>query len=121
MLSCKVSRGHLGVIIRLNRPLPHPLCFRFLISWCNAASEHLELAYTRDLVKPSEYTAACTKLLGQFKLQEQTLLGMGAITSVQDFLREYGCDARLRWVGVLLVSAPPLCFARAAASRCHAP
>lgn len=53
------------------------------------ATEHLETAYVRDLIKPDQYQAMCQKLIGQFKMQETTLKQMGALKDVRSFMEEY--------------------------------
>mmetsp|Transcript_30400 Transcript_30400/g.60388 ORF Transcript_30400/g.60388 Transcript_30400/m.60388 type:complete len:185 (+) Transcript_30400:200-754(+) len=53
------------------------------------ATEHLEKAYARDLVGAEEYTAACLKLLTQYKSTASALTDI----DVQDFIKTYSLEA----------------------------
>jgi ESCRT-I complex subunit VPS28 len=52
-------------------------------------TESLEAAFSRDAINSSEYAAACTKLISQFRTTESALLASGAIESAEKFFREF--------------------------------
>lgn len=56
------------------------------------ATELLEAAYSRDAISPNEYSDACNKLISQFKATEKGLLLSKAITSTDNFYRDYQID-----------------------------
>lgn len=53
--------------------------------------QHLEKAYIRDCVTPKEYTAACSKLLVQYKAAFNQVQGEGFAT-VEAFVKKYRLD-----------------------------
>ncbi len=65
--------------------------------------EHLEKAYIRDAVKPSDYTDACTRLIAQFKTGMELV---GETIDWPQFMAKYSltCPAAMR--RLLLVGVP---------------
>jgi ESCRT-I complex subunit VPS28 len=55
-------------------------------------TEALEAAFTRDACTPKEYAEACTRLISQFKTTEAALVSSRAISSAEDFFREFQVD-----------------------------
>lgn len=53
--------------------------------------QNLEKAYIRDCVTPQEYTAACSKLLVQFKIAFKLIQG-DEFPSVETFVKKYRLD-----------------------------
>lgn len=51
----------------------------------------LEKAYIKDAVHPKEYTAACSKLLVQYKAAFKQVQG-NEFATVEDFMRQYKLD-----------------------------
>lgn len=60
--------------------------------------EHLEKAYIRDAISPSEYTPACAKLLAQYK----TAINLYTDGGIDGFLQEYrvSCSAALNRIRI---------------------
>jgi ESCRT-I complex subunit VPS28 len=56
------------------------------------ATEHLERAYARDAISHQEYTSECLKLIGQFKMEEQTALKAGGCNSTEEFMQRFQMD-----------------------------
>ncbi|NWU88208.1 VPS28 protein, partial [Onychorhynchus coronatus] len=54
----------------------------------------LEKAYIKDCVSPNEYTAACSRLLVQFKAALKQVQG-SEISSIDDFCRKFRLDCPL--------------------------
>ncbi|XP_064557259.1 vacuolar protein sorting-associated protein 28 homolog [Zonotrichia leucophrys gambelii] len=54
----------------------------------------LEKAYIKDCVTPNEYTAACSRLLVQFKAALKQVQG-GEIGTIDDFCRKFRLDCPL--------------------------
>ncbi|KAK7441712.1 Vacuolar protein-sorting-associated protein 28 [Stygiomarasmius scandens] len=54
------------------------------------AIHYLEAAYLRDAVSAAEYSAACTRLLSQYKTMMK-LVG-DEVTSIEDFMKRYRMD-----------------------------
>ncbi|XP_010156136.1 PREDICTED: vacuolar protein sorting-associated protein 28 homolog, partial [Eurypyga helias] len=54
----------------------------------------LEKAYIKDCVSPNEYTAACSRLLVQFKAALKQVQGSD-ISSIDDFCRKFRLDCPL--------------------------
>ncbi|XP_010166254.2 vacuolar protein sorting-associated protein 28 homolog, partial [Antrostomus carolinensis] len=54
----------------------------------------LEKAYIKDCVSPNEYTAACSRLLVQFKAALKQVQG-SEISSIDDFCRRFRLDCPL--------------------------
>ena len=50
------------------------------------ATEHLESAFINDLISKDEYNQACSKLIAQFKSQENALLSSKCIESTATFI-----------------------------------
>lgn len=53
--------------------------------------QHLEKAYMRDCVKPQEYTAACSRLLMQYKVAFKQVQG-DEYPSIDTFVKKYRLD-----------------------------
>ncbi|XP_049833960.1 vacuolar protein sorting-associated protein 28 homolog isoform X2 [Schistocerca gregaria] len=53
--------------------------------------QHLEKAYIRDCVTPKEYTAACSKLLVQYKAAFKQVQG-DEFPTIESFVRKYRLD-----------------------------
>ncbi|XP_041343667.1 vacuolar protein sorting-associated protein 28 homolog [Pyrgilauda ruficollis] len=56
----------------------------------------LEKAYIKDCVTPNEYTAACSRLLVQFKAALKQVQG-GEIGNIDDFCRKFRVGIREFW------------------------
>lgn len=56
-------------------------------------TEHLETAFVGDLMKPAEYEAQCSKLIGHFENTVSMLTSSGMLSSVDDFMRDYAVEA----------------------------
>ncbi len=56
------------------------------------ATEHLEAAFARDAVSQEDYTAACSKLISQFKSTEAAVLQAKTVTDTRAFMSEYHMD-----------------------------
>ncbi|GAB5033856.1 escrt-i complex subunit vps28 [Nannochloropsis oceanica] len=56
------------------------------------ATEHLEAAFARDAVTQEDYTAACSKLISQFKSTEAAVLAAKTVADTQAFMSEYHMD-----------------------------
>lgn len=64
------------------------------------ACDALERAYIKDAVRPAEYTAQCSRLIGQFEEQRKVLAGMGALGASGE-----AAEVR-RWLAGLGVALP---------------
>ena len=53
------------------------------------ATESIEIAYQRDAIAQDSYTEACTKLIGQFRDAERTLLATDKMRDTAGFIGEY--------------------------------
>ncbi|NWQ84540.1 VPS28 protein, partial [Columbina picui] len=67
----------------------------------------LEKAYIKDCVSPNEYTAACSRLLVQFKAALKQVQG-SEISSIDEFCRKFRVSRSLWWRLV----AFPMCRCR---------
>jgi len=56
------------------------------------ATEHLEAAFARDAVTQEDYTAACSKLISQFKSTEAAVLAAKTVADTRAFMSEYHMD-----------------------------
>lgn len=56
------------------------------------ATEYLESAFSRDVVKSEAYTESCDRLLTHFKSTESALVTSGIIKSAEEFYRDYNMD-----------------------------
>ena len=81
------------------------------------AVDHLETAYVRDLVAPEAYTPACSNLIGKFKLQLDTLKGMGAIESLEVFLRDYSVRLPQAYKRLVIDGVPATALHKSADAR----
>jgi ESCRT-I complex subunit VPS28 len=81
------------------------------------ATEHLESAYVRDVIKPEQYTSVCNKLLGAFRSQEQTLRQSGAITDVQSFMQQYNISAERAYKRLVQEGVPATALHKTADDR----
>ena len=70
------------------------------------ATEHLESAFINDLISKEEYNQSCSKLIAQFKSQENALLSSKNIKSTKDFLRKYNLDCPKAEIRLLKEGVP---------------
>ncbi|EKU22796.1 ESCRT-I complex subunit VPS28 [Nannochloropsis gaditana CCMP526] len=56
------------------------------------ATEHLEIAFARDAISEDDYTAACSKLISQFKSTEAAVLAAKTVADARAFMTEYHMD-----------------------------
>ena len=70
------------------------------------ATEHLESAFINDLISKDEYNQACSKLIAQFKSQENALLSSKRIESTADFMRKYSLNCPKAEIRLLKEGVP---------------
>lgn len=70
------------------------------------ATEHLEAAFARDAVLPDEYSAACSKLISQFKTTEMALVQASVIIDTRSFMSEHHMDCPRAMERLLRMGVP---------------
>uniref|UniRef100_A0A672TKS6 Vacuolar protein sorting-associated protein 28 homolog n=1 Tax=Strigops habroptila TaxID=2489341 RepID=A0A672TKS6_STRHB len=91
------SWSFLGHCCLSRPPIPHHSLLCQGPSWTLfsiVTLQALEKAYIKDCVSPNEYTAACSRLLVQFKAALKQVQG-AEISSIDDFCRKFRLDCPL--------------------------
>ncbi len=70
------------------------------------ATEHLESAFINDLISKDEYNQSCSKLIAQFKSQENALLSSKNIESTKLFIRKYNLNCPKAEIRLLKEGVP---------------
>lgn len=70
------------------------------------ATELLEAAFIRDAIAAEEYTAACNRIISQFKTTEAALIHRKEIESVDKFFKEFQVDCPKAYERLVVTGVP---------------